>query len=415
VAADARPSLVVCSAADARRFESSGMVAPPLALDSLTRPGPASEAVATRPPRAASETALLSYTSGTFAAPKAVRTTFDNLTFEAFALSRALACNVDDVFLSILPLHHLLEFSGGLLALLVSGTHVRYLPSLLPHEILAALGATRATRAVVVPLVLRLLLRAIDHDPTLLDGVARTRGGAFRHFICGGAALHADVEDAFERLDMPVLQGYGLTEASPVVTTNTPSAQRPHTVGRALHGVEVRIAPCGEILTRGPHVSPGYVHDAAGALTIDDDGWLHTGDLGRLDDDGFLTITGRSSDRIVLASGRNVQPEAVEAALSRVAEVGEVCVVAVAAEAGPLAGSPRVCAVVVPAVGVDDDDVRAAVARAAGRLEPHERPALVLLQREPLPRAATGKVLRRHVAVLAASSTHGGGGVASTS
>jgi long-chain acyl-CoA synthetase len=179
------------------------------------------------------------------------------------------------------------------------------------------------------------LRRAEDHDPARpLRGLERVRhavadrlvyrkwraalGGRLRYVIAGGAAVSSDLVDFFDAAGIQVLQGYGQTETSPVISFNRPGRNRSGTVGEALPGVEVRVSDDGEVLTRGPHVMLGYYHDEAATRAVfDADGWLHTGDRGTLDDDGYLRIAGRLKDEFKLSTGKFVFPEPLERRLER--------------------------------------------------------------------------------------------------
>lgn len=380
--------------------------------------------------RSLDETGFLIYTSGTTGRPKGVEITLGNLAFELRGLLEVVPIHADDVFVSILPLHHLLELVCGLLVPLHVGARVCYSSSLFPQDLVALLRARRATLMLCVPLFLKVMKAAIEREVHARGRGARlafgaslvvarvlplsTRrrlfaalharlGGRLRAFICGGAPLDREVADFFERLGVPVYEGYGLTETSPVVAVNGPGARRSGTVGRPLPGVRVRIE-AGEVLTAGPHVMRGYYRRPEITAEVFDGEWLRTGDLGELDADAFLRITGRLKNLIVLPGGRKVQPEEVEAVLSRSALVREVCVAGTVGAGGSLEGEEEVCAVVVPSGPLADrfagraeamaEEIRRDFGRIAAVLSPYKRPTRLVVRTEGLPMTSTRKIRR---------------------
>jgi long-chain acyl-CoA synthetase len=238
-------------------------------------------------------------------------------------------------------------------------------------------------------------------------------GGRLKNFISGGAPLDADVATFFDRLGIPIYQGYGLTETSPVVSVNTPAANKLNSVGRPMAGVRVRILNEdskdgeGEIVTAGPHVMKGYYkRPDLTEQVIDREGWFYTGDLGRLDEDGFLFITGRLKNLIVLGSGKKVNPGEVEAVVSGSLLIKEVCVVGRISRNGILQGTEEVCAVVVPSESLVRrlkdrlniaEEIRDDVARLTQVLAPYKRPSSIYLRFEDLPKTTMRKIKRVRV------------------
>ena len=174
-----------------------------------------------------------------------------------------------------------------------------------------------------------LLKVGIDQRRKLFQSVLSKFGGNLEYIICGGAALDARYVKEFRSLGVEILNGYGITECSPVLSVNRNHYHRDGSVGQVLPGVSIRIANVdehgiGEIQVRGDNVMMGYYHDEASTEEAFEDGWYRTGDLGYLDEDGFLFITGRKKNLIILANGENVSPEELEQLILRIPEVAEV-------------------------------------------------------------------------------------------
>jgi long-chain acyl-CoA synthetase len=301
--------------------------------------------------------ATIVYTSGTTGRPKGVMLSHRNILTNTYASLYQIHVYPDDVFLSFLPLSHAFERTAGYYAPLMAGATVVYArsiqelaedlisqrPSILiavPRIFERIYGRLQARLEERPPLARRLFAAAVavgwsrfEHGqgrgpwrrshllwPLLNALVARKvmarLGGQVRIAVSGGAPLAEGVAKLFIGLGLPIIQGYGLTEASPVVSGNQPQDNVPASVGRALQGVEVRIGEQDELLVRGPNVMLGYWNDpAATREAIDEGGWLHTGDKARIED-GRLYITGRLKDIIVLSTGEKVPPADMELAIA---------------------------------------------------------------------------------------------------
>jgi long-chain acyl-CoA synthetase len=330
------------------------------------------------------ETAAIIYTSGTTGLPKGVELTHANLLFEVQAFSLILPVRPGDSILSFLPLNHVFELICGLLGPLHCGATITYLKDSRTECLPQAFAKIKPTVTTVVPLLANLMcahilegvkrktfikrllfytslslsaffrLFGLDMGKKLFRGVHQRFGGALRCFICGGAPLEKEVARKLDLMGIRILEGYGLTETSPTISVNTFQDNRVGSVGKPLPGVEVRIMTehptdtVGEILTKGPHVMKGYFHDHERTRRAIQDGWFHTGDLGYLDRDGFLYVTGRLKNVIVTSVGKKVQPEEVENVLLRNPFIREVCVVGRKISEGLRRGGEEVYAVVVP-------------------------------------------------------------------
>lgn len=381
--------------------------------------------------------AALIYTSGTTGVPKGVMLSHANLTALVASLAPLFPLGKGDRVLSVLPLHHTFELTCGMLLPLSRGARIVYLDELTAERLELGLKSGRITAMIGVPALWEMLERrvsakvaergrfasqvfdvavelnrslgkalGIDAGKLLFGPVHEGLGGHLRYLVSGGAALPEKTHHVFAGLGLHLAEGYGLTEASPVLTVASggPKARAGH-VGKPIPGVEIRIREpnaqgVGEVLARGPNVMLGYSDDEESTRkTIDADGWLHTGDLGKLDKHGQLVIVGRAKDVIVASNGENVYPDDVEARLGVVEHVAELAIVGI----DDPRGGERVACVAVPA---DDDTVsraerharaKKALDKALSKLPGASRPAVVTLLDAKLPRTTTRKVKRNEV------------------
>ncbi len=384
------------------------------------------------------DTACFIYTSGTGGTPKGVVLSHGAILCNcmgAYHLIEPLGLG-GDVFLSFLPLSHSYEHTAGQFFPISIGAEIYYADG--ADQLLTNLGEARPTIMTAVPrlyesmyqrilrgvakqggLKARLFHLALElgrkryADPAsltlwerlldrLTDRLVRDKirarfGGRLKAMISGGAALNPDIGIFFDALGLCILQGYGQTEAAPVISANPPDRIKMHTVGPPLRGVEVKIAEDGEILVRGELLMDGYWRNEAATAEALKDGWLHSGDIGDLDEDGFLRITDRKKDIIVLSGGDNVSPARIEGILSMTAEIQQAMVCG--------DKRPHLVAILVPdeeflaefartngkdrnlASLADDPDLQAVlsetVARVNQALSPHEQVRRFTLARAP--------------------------------
>ncbi len=381
--------------------------------------------------RSMDETALIVYTSGTTGNPKGVMISFGNIYAQMRDFEKLLKLSKDNTLLSILPLNHLLELNVGFFGMLFMGAKIVYIKSLNPKELSSAMKEKQVTNMIVVPLVAKMLKNSVDKQikkqpkyaqsifnmmyavakymprrvrrlmfKSIIDGF----GGRFECFISGGAPLEADVAEFFNRIGIPAFEGYGLTETSPVISTNHYKAHKIGTVGKTLPSVTAKISEQGEILVTGPNLMQGYYNKPEmTAEVIDEDGWFHTGDIGEIDKDGFLKITGRIKNMIVLGGGKKIFPEEVEAVLETSDLIKELCVLSLKIKSGNKAGTEEVGVIIVPTDELakkSDEEIQktleAEVKRLAeANLAPYKIPTVVVFRREELPKTSTQKVKRK--------------------
>lgn len=381
--------------------------------------------------RSMDETALIVYTSGTTGNPKGVMISFGNIYSQMKDFEKIFKLSKDNTLLSILPLNHLLELNVGFFGMLFMGAKIVYIKSLNPKELSSAMKEKQITNMIVVPLVAKMLKNSIDKQikklsPTkkkifdcmykiskysprfirrlmfksIIDGF----GGKFECFISGGAPLEADVAEFFERIGIPAFEGYGLTETSPVISTNEYKHHKIGTVGVPLPSVKVKLSEQGEILASGPNVMQGYYNKPdMTAEVIDEDGWFHTGDIGEIDKNGFIKITGRIKNMIVLGGGKKVFPEEVEAVLETSPLIKELCVLSLKIKSGNKAGTEEVGVIIVPTDELSkksDDEIQKELEEEVKKLSetnlaPYKTPTVVVLRREEMPKTSTQKVKRK--------------------
>lgn len=299
--------------------------------------------------------AEIAFTSGTTGTPKGVLLTHRNFLANVSAFCQTFPLKQDARTLSFLPLSHAFEQVLAFLAAFQTGMTVVYLERTNPLTILRALRKQRITSATIVPQWLQLLLSGLEREiatsgkqrtweqlhaiaPFLALPVRRLLFRSFRqllgkqvHFFgCGSAPLNKKLAQKWEDMGIAIYEGYGATETTALLTINTPSAKRLGAVGKPLPGVHLRIDPTShEILAKGPNIACGYFQDPEQTQEAFANGWYKTGDIGSFDPEGYLSLTGRESSRIVLPSGEKVYPEDLEKKLNAHPLVLEACVVGV--------------------------------------------------------------------------------------
>lgn len=395
----------------------------------------------TLPP--ASEVAVIIYTSGTTGTPKAVELTHKNLLANLDGIVEALEFGPTDIFLSVLPLHHTFEATCGFLTPLLSGATIVYARSLKSNQIVEDIAHNQVTILVGVPLLFEKMHQSFERKLAMAPRVRRMMFqssmsisgagwrmggkwgrslfrsireraglGSVRMFVSGGAALPPRIARFFNLLGFDFIQGYGMTECSPVISAHRPNDIRFGSVGPPIPNVQVAIhnpdeEGVGEIIVKGTNVTPGYRGLPKETAELIVDGWLHTGDLGRLKG-GHLWITGRCKSLIVSAAGKNIYPEELEEKLTASPVILEAVVF------GRVSGEKQreeVRALIVPDLewlaeeglieSINDSDpeqlhqlITAAVAEVNEQVAAYKRIASFDIRREELEKTSTRKIKR---------------------
>ncbi len=319
-----------------------GLIKKTMALFKRGRARGGAEAEAELPGPEPDDLAVVIYTSGTTGHSKGVMLSHENIVFDVINGIERFPINADDRFLSILPLAHTFEATGGMLCPIAIGASIYYMRGLpTPQKLLAAMEAVRPTAVLTVPLVIDKIFRkkilpqiqgkrlinklySLTFFRRKLHKVAgrkliKSFGDKLRFFMFGGASLNEDVEVFLRDAGISYSTGYGMTETAPIMTINPFGQVKVGSCGKPIPGIEMSIhepdrqSGIGEIIVRGPIVMSGYYKnpDATAEIFLPD-GWLRTGDLGFFDDEGYLFIKGRCKNVIIGPSGENIYPEAIE-------------------------------------------------------------------------------------------------------
>ncbi len=381
--------------------------------------------------------ASLIYTSGTTGKPKGVMLTHRNFLSNVQSIQKAKIIDERDCILSILPLHHSYPFMVNFLAPLLTGAKVIYLQSLKGPDILKTMVEKDVTALVGVPQLFAMLRRGIldsmsriplpfrwivlflvwfsgflrdklriNLGKIIFSTVHKRFGKGLRFFVSGGAKLDPNIAQGLEALGFTMLEGYGLTETSPVISFNPPNLIKRGSVGLPLPDVEIRVMSpdeegVGEIAVKGPNIMKGYYRNYEETNKVIKEGWLFTGDLGYIDNEGYVYITGRTKEVIVLSSGKNIYPEEIEKHYLQSPLIKEICVFGIEKKPG-IADSLQ--AIVVPNIDYMrekkianfNEAVKWQINALSAKLPPYKRIMGYEVYKAALPKTTLGK-LKRYV------------------
>lgn len=381
------------------------------------------------------KTAIICYTSGTTGNPKGVEITYRNMLSQVMAICKCFNFGPHDSMLSFLPMNHLYEISVGFMSFLNKGSSIYYSHSLKPKDILSTMNTKKIAFMATVPSFLKLLKSTLEaeirqygpfkkkffelkyalaytlNNPLIsklfFRELRRKFGPRFKGFMSGGAPLEYEVGRFFDTIGIMVYEAYGLSEASPVVSMNREGHRRLGSVGKALPGVKVRVdSKTQELQVKGETVMKGYYNKPEMTKTVmTEDGWLKTGDIAKISKQGYIYITGRLKNMIVLSGGKKVFPEEVEAVLTKSDFVQECIVYSSIKKSGAKQGSEEIVAKIYPGKEIvekyEADElkkiVRDDVKRLSLELSQYKRPTNIDITLEPLPRTGISKISRKEV------------------
>jgi len=352
------------------------------------------------------------YTSGTTSEPKGVVLTNENLYSDIVAMRKMITFDLKNkAILSLLPLSHLFEQTAGFFCPIERGVSIVYIQSRKPSNIIQAIKEEKIRAMITVPLFLDSMKEKIEFEAERAGKLESLRynlkafsqlpkpfkRAVFRkitknfpnlqYFFSGGAELSAETEEFWDNLGLTVLQGYGLTEASPVVSCNSSRTRKFGTVGKPLENIEVKIDD-GEIIVRGKNVFKGYYKNQGKTHETLKSGWLQTGDLGTIDEEGFLRIIGRKKNVIISPSGLNIYPEDIEKVLSRFSELKEAVVLG-------LDSGKKIIAAIIPSRKLSEKEISSLLAEINSKLQSHQLLSEIYIWHDSeFPKTSTLKIKR---------------------
>lgn len=366
-------------------------------------------------------TASIIFTMGTTVDPRGAMLSHKGFLANLHAVAQVLPPAETDRVLAILPLYHALGFSCSFLMAIYGGATVTYINTFKPTAILESMRETETTAIIGVPRLYKLLYDAIERyvlktpietdesvDSVVIEHVKKALGGQIRVLISGGAALPRQVYDGFERFGFTILEGYGMTETAPVLSVNPAEKSKAGSVGLPVNEVEFQIenpdaSGIGEIVTKSPSTMAGYYRNPAATQQVLRDGLLYTGDLGYIDDDGYLFITGRKKDVIIASTGKNIYPVELEELYRHSSHISEICVVGLDT---PDSFGEEVHTVIVPNWSERDarekvqESIQKHLQTCARNLPTHQNLQKVHFWEEDLPKTPDGEIDRLRVKTL---------------